>query len=167
MNISVEPSNIINNCKANRLESMRKWEKLNNWSLTNWIEWGGLELSMCRLQTNNRREPSSASATPGFRKTNQLHTYMYVRIKFHTYSRYKWITVTVSRKEHKQNLLFYQSYTAQSWKRRRQLHKQSTGGCVRLASTPSSTASHLFLLSNSLQGRVHLWLVLGKATRTN
>jgi hypothetical protein len=27
--------------------------------------------------------------TPGFRKTNQVHTYMYARIKFHTYSRQK------------------------------------------------------------------------------
>jgi hypothetical protein len=65
--------------------------------------------------------------TPGFRKTNQVHTYMYARIKFHTYSRQKWITVTVSRKEHKQNLQIYQSYTTQSWKRSRQLHKQPTG----------------------------------------
>jgi hypothetical protein len=29
------------------------------------------------------------TVTPGFRKTNQVHTYMYARIKFHTYSRHK------------------------------------------------------------------------------
>jgi hypothetical protein len=84
----------------------------------------------------------SLAVTPGFRKTNQVHAYMHARIKFHAYSRHKLITVTVSRKEHKQNLLFYQSYTTQSWKQRRQHHKQSTGGYVRLASS-SSTASHL------------------------
>jgi hypothetical protein len=29
------------------------------------------------------------TVTPSFRKTNQVHTYMYARIKFHTYSRQK------------------------------------------------------------------------------
>jgi hypothetical protein len=29
------------------------------------------------------------AVTPGFRKTDQVHTYMYARIKFHTYSRHK------------------------------------------------------------------------------
>jgi hypothetical protein len=42
--------------------------------------------------------------TPSFRKINQVYAYMCARIKFHTYSRHKWITVTVSHKEHKQNL---------------------------------------------------------------
>jgi hypothetical protein len=31
----------------------------------------------------------SLPVTPGFRKINQVHTYMYARIKFHTYSRHK------------------------------------------------------------------------------
>jgi hypothetical protein len=45
------------------------------------------------------------------------------------------------------------------------LHKQSTRGCVRVASS-SSTASHLFVLSSSKQGW-HLWLLLSKAPVNN
>ena len=60
-----------------------------------------------------------------------MHNYMYARIKFHTYRDIiSELISTVSRK--KQQLKDYQSYTSYPGNEGSKLHRQSTGGCVRL-----------------------------------
>jgi hypothetical protein len=59
---------------------------------------------------------------------NQVQTYMHARIKFRAYSWHKWITETISRKKKGD----YQSITLYPRNGGTKLHKQSTGGCVRL-----------------------------------
>jgi hypothetical protein len=69
-----------------------------------------------------------------FSKENQVQTYMHARIKFHAYSWHKWITETISRKKKGD----YRRFTLNPGNGGTKLHKQSTGGCVRLEpATPS------------------------------
>jgi hypothetical protein len=69
-----------------------------------------------------------------FSKENQVQTYMHARINFHAYSWHKWITETISCK--KKGRL--SEFTLNPGNEGTKLHKQSTGGCVRLApATPS------------------------------
>jgi hypothetical protein len=63
-----------------------------------------------------------------FSEVNQVHTYMHARIKFHAYSDIKVYTETVSRKKKKD----YQRFTLNPGNEGTKLHRQSTGGCVRL-----------------------------------
>jgi hypothetical protein len=63
-----------------------------------------------------------------FSKENQVQTYMHARIKFHAYSWQKWITETISHKRKED----YQRFTLNPGNEDTKLHKQSTGGCVRL-----------------------------------
>jgi hypothetical protein len=67
-------------------------------------------------------------------KENQVQTYMHARIKFHAYSDIKVNTETVSRKKKKD----YQRFTLNPGNRGSKHHRQSTGGCVRLAPATSS-----------------------------
>jgi hypothetical protein len=46
-------------------------------------------LSQIRLLENDFKKLTLTSVTLGFRKANQVHTYMHARIKFHAYSRHK------------------------------------------------------------------------------
>jgi hypothetical protein len=69
---------------------------------------------------------------------------MHAKIKFHAYSRHKWITVTVSHKKKRD----YQSITLYPGNGGTELHKQSTGGYIRLELHhifTSSSCSFLFL----------------------
>jgi hypothetical protein len=62
-----------------------------------------------------------------------MHNYMYARIKFHTYRDIiSEQSVTVSRKRELKQLKDYQSYTVYPRNEGFKLHRQSTGGCVRL-----------------------------------
>jgi hypothetical protein len=63
-----------------------------------------------------------------------VQTYMHARIKFHAYSDIKVYTETVSRKKKKD----YQRFTLNPGNEGSKHHRQSTGGCVRLAPAPSS-----------------------------
>jgi hypothetical protein len=65
---------------------------------------------------------------------NQVQTYMHARIKFHAYSDVKVYTETVSRKKKKD----YQRFTLNPGNEGSKHHRQSTGGCVRLAPATSS-----------------------------
>jgi hypothetical protein len=65
---------------------------------------------------------------------NQVHNYMHARIKFHAYSDIKVNTETVSRKKKKN----YQRFTLNPGNEGSKHHRQSTGGCVRLA--PATTS---------------------------
>jgi hypothetical protein len=69
-----------------------------------------------------------------FSKENQVETYMHDRIKFHAYSDIKVNTETVSRKKKKH----YQRFTLNPGNEGSKHHRQSTGGCVRLAPATSS-----------------------------
>jgi hypothetical protein len=69
-----------------------------------------------------------------FSKENQVHDYMHARIKFHAYSVIKVYTETVSRKKEKD----YQRFTLYPRNEGSKHHRQSTGGCVRLAPATSS-----------------------------
>jgi hypothetical protein len=69
-----------------------------------------------------------------FSKENQVQTYMHARINFHAYSWHKWITETISRKKKED----YQRFTLNLGSGGTKLHKQSTGGCVRLEPATSS-----------------------------
>jgi hypothetical protein len=69
-----------------------------------------------------------------FSKENQLQTYMHARINFHAHSWHKWITKTISRKKKE----YYQRFTLSPRNGGTKLHKQSTGGCVRLEPATSS-----------------------------
>jgi hypothetical protein len=65
--------------------------------------------------------------TPAFSKKNQVHTYMHIVT-------YKCIQKTVSRKEKGD----YQRFTLNPGNEGSKHHRQSTGGCVRLAPATSS-----------------------------
>jgi hypothetical protein len=65
---------------------------------------------------------------------NQVQTYMHARIKFHAYSDIKVNTETVSRMKEKD----YQRFTLYPGNEGTKHHRQSTGGCVRLAPATSS-----------------------------
>jgi hypothetical protein len=65
---------------------------------------------------------------------NQVQAYMHARIKFHAYSDIKVNTETVSRKKKKD----YQRFTLNPGNEGSKHHRQSTGGCARLASATSS-----------------------------
>jgi hypothetical protein len=65
---------------------------------------------------------------------NQVQAYMHARIKFHAYSDIKVNTETVSRMKKKD----YQRFTLYPGNEGSKHHRQSTGGCVRLASATSS-----------------------------
>jgi hypothetical protein len=65
---------------------------------------------------------------------NQVHTYMHARIKFHAYSDIKVYTETVSRMKKGD----YQRFTLNPGNEGSKHHRQSTGGCVRLAPATSS-----------------------------
>jgi hypothetical protein len=65
---------------------------------------------------------------------NQVQAYMHARIKFHAYSDIKVNTETVSRMEKKD----YQRFTLNPGNEGTKHHRQSTGGCVRLAPATSS-----------------------------
>jgi hypothetical protein len=65
---------------------------------------------------------------------NQVRTYMHARIKFHAYSDIKVNTETVSRMKKKD----YQRFTLYPGNEGSKHHRQSTGGCVRLAPATSS-----------------------------
>jgi hypothetical protein len=84
--------------------------------------------------------------TPIFPKKTQVQTYMHARIKFHAYSWHKWITETISRKKKGD----YQRFTLNPGNEGAKLHKQSTGGYVRLEPATSSQRlqSSFLLLSN-------------------
>jgi hypothetical protein len=71
---------------------------------------------------------------------------MHARIKFHTYSDIKVYTETVSRKKKKD----YQRFTLNPGNEGSKHHRQSTGGCVRLALINIFTRlqSSFLLLSN-------------------
>jgi hypothetical protein len=69
-----------------------------------------------------------------FFEENQVQTYMHARIKFHAYSDIKVNTKTVSRKKKKD----YQRFTLNPGNKGSKHHRQSTGGCVRLAPATSS-----------------------------
>jgi hypothetical protein len=69
-----------------------------------------------------------------FSEGNQVHTYMHARIMFHAYSDIKVNTETVSRKKKKD----YQRFTLYPGNEGSKHHRQSTGGCVRLAPATSS-----------------------------
>jgi hypothetical protein len=73
---------------------------------------------------------------------NQVYTYMHARIKFHAYSDIKVNTETVSRKKKKD----YQIFTLNPGNEGSKHHRQSTGGCVRLA--PAHLHSSFLFLSN-------------------
>jgi hypothetical protein len=81
-----------------------------------------------------------------FSKENQVQAYMHARIKFHAYSWHKWITETISRKKKGD----YQSITLYPGNGGTKLHKQSTGGSVRLEPATSSQRLHssFLFLSN-------------------
>jgi hypothetical protein len=80
-----------------------------------------------------------------------VHTYMHVRIKFHVYSDIKVNTETVSRKKKKH----YQRFTLNPGNEGSKHHRQSTGGCVRLALINIFTRlqSSLLLLSNNVYSK--------------
>jgi hypothetical protein len=65
---------------------------------------------------------------------NQVQAYMHARIKFHAYSDIKVNTEIVSRKKKKD----YQRFTLNPGNEGTKHHRQSTGGCVRLAPATSS-----------------------------
>jgi hypothetical protein len=69
-----------------------------------------------------------------FSEGNQVQTYMHARIKFHAYSNIKVYTKTVSRMKKKD----YQRFTLYPGNEGTKHHRQSTGGCVRLAPATSS-----------------------------
>jgi hypothetical protein len=69
-----------------------------------------------------------------FSEGNQVQTYMHARIKFHAYSDIKVYTETVSRMKKKD----YQRFTLNPGNEGSKHHRQSTGGCVRLAPATSS-----------------------------
>jgi hypothetical protein len=64
-----------------------------------------------------------------FSEGNQVHTYMHAMIKFHAYSDIKVNTETVSRMKKKD----YERFTLNPGNEGSKHHRQSTGGCVRLA----------------------------------
>jgi hypothetical protein len=82
-----------------------------------------------------------------FSKENQVHNYMHARIKFHAYSDIKVNTETVSRKERGRLLEFTLNPGNEGSKH----HRQSTGGCVRLA--PAHLHSSFLLLSNTVYSK--------------
>jgi hypothetical protein len=65
---------------------------------------------------------------------NQVQAYMHARIKFHAYSDIKVNTETVSHMKKKD----YQRFTLYPGNEGTKHHRQSTGGCVRLAPATSS-----------------------------
>jgi hypothetical protein len=79
------------------------------------------------------RDPWISTANPSchtrLSEENQVQTYMHARIKFHAYSDIKVYTETVSRKKKKD----YQRFTLYPGNKGTKHHRQSTGGCVRLA----------------------------------
>jgi hypothetical protein len=79
----------------------------------------------------------------GLSEGNQVHTYMHARIKFHAYSDIKVNTETVSHKKKKD----YQRFTLNPGNEGSKHHRQSTGGCVRLA---PATTSQVFRVASSL-----------------
>jgi hypothetical protein len=80
-----------------------------------------------------RRLPGAGCHTR-LSEENQVQTYMHARIKFHAYSDIKVYTETLSRKKKKD----YQRFTLNPGNEGSKLHRQSTGGCVRLALATSS-----------------------------
>jgi hypothetical protein len=78
----------------------------------------------------------------GFSEENQVHNYMHARIKFHAYSDIKVNTETVSRMKKK----YYQRFTLNPGNEGSKHHRQSTGGCVRLA---PATSSQDFIVASS------------------
>ena len=80
-----------------------------------------------------------------FSNENQVQTYMHDRIKFHAYSWHKWITVQYHVKKEKD----YQSIMLNPRNEGSKHHRQSTGGCVRLALATSSQQLHISFLSLS------------------
>jgi hypothetical protein len=72
---------------------------------------------------------------------------MHARIKFHAYSYIKVNTETVSRKKKKD----YQRFTLNPENEGTKHHRQSTGGCVRLA--PATSSCSFLLLSNNGYGK--------------
>jgi hypothetical protein len=89
-----------------------------------------------------------------FFKENQVHNYMHARIKFHAYSWQKWITVQYHVRKGRLS-----EFTLNLGNGGSKHHRQSTGGCVRLALhnifTSSSCSSFLFL-SNVYSKGEHL-----------
>jgi hypothetical protein len=77
-----------------------------------------------------------------FSKENQVHNYMHARIMFHAYSDIKVNTETVSCKKKKD----YQRLTLYPGNKGSKHHRQSTGGCVRLA--PATSSHHLHVASS-------------------
>jgi hypothetical protein len=77
---------------------------------------------------------------------NQVQAYMHARIKFHAYSDIKVNTEIVSRKKKKD----YQRFTLNPGNEGTKHHRQSTGGCVRLAlhNIFTSSSCSFLLLSN-------------------
>jgi hypothetical protein len=78
-----------------------------------------------------------------FSEENQVHIYMHARIKFHAYSDIKVNTETTSRMKKKD----YQRFTLNPGNEGSKHHRQSTGGCVRLApatSLPDFKAASFF-----------------------
>jgi hypothetical protein len=69
-----------------------------------------------------------------FSKENQVQNYMHVRIKFHAYSDIKIYRETVSQKKKGD----YQRFTLNPGNEGTKHHRQSIGGCVRLAPATSS-----------------------------
>jgi hypothetical protein len=81
-----------------------------------------------------------------FSEENQVHTYMHARIMFDAYSDIKVNTETVSRKTKKD----YQRFTLYPGNEGSKHHRQSTGGCIRLAlhNIFTSSSCSFLLLSN-------------------
>jgi predicted fused transcriptional regulator/phosphomethylpyrimidine kinase len=81
-----------------------------------------------------------------FSEENQVQTYMHARIKFHAYSNIKVYTKTVSRMKKKD----YQRFTLNPGNEGSKHHRQTTGGCVRLAlhNIFTSSSCSFLLLSN-------------------
>jgi hypothetical protein len=77
-----------------------------------------------------------------FSQENQVQTYMHARIKFHAYSDIKVYTEIVLRKKKKD----HQSLRLNPGNKGSKHHRQSTGGCVRLA--PAHLHSSFLFLSN-------------------
>jgi hypothetical protein len=91
-------------------------------------------LNLWRFGIVNLRSPKVANCHTCFSKENQVQTYMHARIKFHAHSDIKVYTETVSHKKNKD----YQRFTLNPGNEGTKLHKQSTGGCVRLELATSS-----------------------------
>jgi hypothetical protein len=101
----------------------------------------GRRATACCLLPARPGSPRAAGGRGGRRhchtrlsEENQVHNYMHARIKFHAHSDIKVNTKTVSRKKKKD----HQRFTLNPGNGGSKHHRQSTGGCVRLAPTASS-----------------------------